>query len=696
MSVNISPALAAPATPQSLVFQAKREMGIEWPTAVIRACYLALAVVSAIALAQLTLATGTDSEPEALFALEGFLKYLPALFAISALSWAALAFFFARGYVNLNRLSMQKPGLSAGTLVLGLLVPGLNLVILGMATQELWQLGGAGDGRRFGGLDSEGHRSSDSWMPTLWWLATLFMTVALAWLVSMLLQLSPEASSTPEAVVLHTKIITAGVLWTLSTVAWALMGVITTGRLARKQLDGRIAMLGAGLNELKALGAPERDPDQMDPNLGAAAIGFAVLGWFTAQVALNAFLPAYAPLLSIFTAQLAFIAAGFAIASLRGVSLASMVRVGEWSAVTMLCGTVAGACLPFLTIPWAKDLLEYFGVEAVSRTLPVTESMPAVLLTIAVVFVAPIVEEVIFRGIVYESIENAFRSVVAIFGSAIIFGLIHANYVQSTITALIGILLGLARWRTGGIFVAVGIHLGNNLSVSMLADQPATLAELKPVAVMMLVVCLAILFTRPRQGLAALQAGAKGIGKAKDLGGVAKGWTQERLGPESQLRQDLPATAQRAAKAAVKVRWGPWLATAAAVVSLGRAGYYGFDFARRAPLGIESFVLAVFYGILAVVIIYGQRARAALGAMLLSITTIGGFRFDWWGAVVGWSTYLPTGRRPMAISAIETVFSLVLIGGCIAVALGHRGWSPYELQEMANEQLAKRDGGAEP
>lgn len=96
-------------------------------------------------------------------------------------------------------------------------------------------------------------------------------------------------------------------------------------------------------------------------------------------------------------------------------------------------------------------------------------------LAICVGIFAPIVEELFYRGLVMRSIQRAFRSKVpastetvsiavsSILG-AIWFGAIHFQPLQFPALALVGLICGLAMFRTGRIAPAIFVHMGFNLT----------------------------------------------------------------------------------------------------------------------------------------------------------------------------------------------------------------------------------------
>ncbi len=84
-------------------------------------------------------------------------------------------------------------------------------------------------------------------------------------------------------------------------------------------------------------------------------------------------------------------------------------------------------------------------------------------LVLAVVILAPLVEELIFRGLVMGHLLTKMKRPYAIALSSVIFGLIHLNPLQILYAALMGALLALIYVRAGTIWAAIFAHAGFNL-----------------------------------------------------------------------------------------------------------------------------------------------------------------------------------------------------------------------------------------
>ncbi|MBQ2210974.1 MAG: CPBP family intramembrane metalloprotease [Prevotella sp.] len=83
---------------------------------------------------------------------------------------------------------------------------------------------------------------------------------------------------------------------------------------------------------------------------------------------------------------------------------------------------------------------------------------------LAIGLLAPLSEEIVYRGAILRSLLNSPRIPVwgAIAISALMFSLTHMNPAQMPHAFVIGLLLGWMYWRTGSILPGVAYHLGNN------------------------------------------------------------------------------------------------------------------------------------------------------------------------------------------------------------------------------------------
>lgn len=79
-----------------------------------------------------------------------------------------------------------------------------------------------------------------------------------------------------------------------------------------------------------------------------------------------------------------------------------------------------------------------------------------------VVILAPVIEELIFRGIIMHGLMRNYSGITAVVVSALLFALFHLNPWQFPATFILGLLLGLLMLRTRNIFLCILGHAINN------------------------------------------------------------------------------------------------------------------------------------------------------------------------------------------------------------------------------------------
>ncbi len=138
--------------------------------------------------------------------------------------------------------------------------------------------------------------------------------------------------------------------------------------------------------------------------------------------------------------------------------------------------TVRGS-LVLLTINQIS-LLAVAGFFVVApRDVAVMRIDPTVLI-LALVLVAPLAEELFFRGVVYNAWLREYGPRTALFGSAALFAVIHANpqsgeaLIGSVVSIVpifgLGIVLALVYRRTGSLAASMALHAGfNAISVTV-------------------------------------------------------------------------------------------------------------------------------------------------------------------------------------------------------------------------------------
>jgi Predicted metal-dependent membrane protease len=80
----------------------------------------------------------------------------------------------------------------------------------------------------------------------------------------------------------------------------------------------------------------------------------------------------------------------------------------------------------------------------------------------AIVVLAPVFEETLFRGIILRGFLKNYGAAKSIIVSAVLFGILHLNPLQSINAAILGIALGWLFLKTGSLWVCIFFHSLNN------------------------------------------------------------------------------------------------------------------------------------------------------------------------------------------------------------------------------------------
>ena len=109
-----------------------------------------------------------------------------------------------------------------------------------------------------------------------------------------------------------------------------------------------------------------------------------------------------------------------------------------------------------------------FLVELVEQ-LKITSVYTGFLIILTTIVVAPIVEELLFRGFLQKILEESWEDITkAILVTSLFFALIHLNPYWIVQIYLLGMLLGYLSWRTNSIIPGIILHgLNNGFAVAL-------------------------------------------------------------------------------------------------------------------------------------------------------------------------------------------------------------------------------------
>ncbi len=130
------------------------------------------------------------------------------------------------------------------------------------------------------------------------------------------------------------------------------------------------------------------------------------------------------------------------------------------------------ALLTFYVIEIVMQLLNGFffhqiGTKNNAAILDMLKNNPTVLvlMSISMVFLSPILEELVFRGYLIRGLFFKTNSLIPIIFSGLIFSCGHmsSNIISFMIYAFLGMILAYVYLKTDKIEVSIGVHFANNL-----------------------------------------------------------------------------------------------------------------------------------------------------------------------------------------------------------------------------------------
>ena len=120
-----------------------------------------------------------------------------------------------------------------------------------------------------------------------------------------------------------------------------------------------------------------------------------------------------------------------------------------------------------MTIPTFSQLFEEYADHI--SFLTSSTLIPSI---IGIGILGPIVEEVLFRGMIAVELSELFPLPVVITVQGLLFGIYHGNPVQAIYAALLGLVFGYCAYKSDSIYPAIAAHIAMN-TTSLIISLPA-------------------------------------------------------------------------------------------------------------------------------------------------------------------------------------------------------------------------------
>jgi membrane protease YdiL (CAAX protease family) len=147
----------------------------------------------------------------------------------------------------------------------------------------------------------------------------------------------------------------------------------------------------------------------------------------------------------------------------------------RWGSVARNIGIGLAAYVVFVILLGVLEFLRSGGVEAAPPpAVPKVVIDTAMIMWLAaywftLVVAAPIVEEMLFRGLLYRGLEAKMGALATITITSVLFGIVHYlgfGWPRAVATGCLGLLFGVIRWRTGNTTAAMVAHAAINVAAA--------------------------------------------------------------------------------------------------------------------------------------------------------------------------------------------------------------------------------------
>lgn len=140
----------------------------------------------------------------------------------------------------------------------------------------------------------------------------------------------------------------------------------------------------------------------------------------------------------------------------------------RWSGPALAVGLLFGAGGLVLTIPAAMLWVQIVGEDANSAAGVVFSGLrggwpSAVLVFAVIVLVAPLCEEIMYRGLLWGAVERRWGRWVALVVTTVVFALAHLEWTRAPLLVVVAVPIALARLYTDNLTASVVAHQVTNL-----------------------------------------------------------------------------------------------------------------------------------------------------------------------------------------------------------------------------------------
>ncbi len=164
----------------------------------------------------------------------------------------------------------------------------------------------------------------------------------------------------------------------------------------------------------------------------------------------------------------------------------------------MILAVIAGIAASFWAtiavnlIPWPEAWTENYQIQSGSL-----QSAQPLIDLVAVGFLAPLTEELLFRGVIYRAFCVILPAGFAVIFQGMLFGSVHSTIIWMTYAFFMGCILGYVRKQTGSTRPCILMHMAFNLSSYLFSwfaesygEDPAAIGITFVISALLLLLCM--------------------------------------------------------------------------------------------------------------------------------------------------------------------------------------------------------------
>lgn len=154
----------------------------------------------------------------------------------------------------------------------------------------------------------------------------------------------------------------------------------------------------------------------------------------------------------------------------KDINLFQICQIKKVSVINVILIIISALVLSFITSSFL-DLTQNIFKDYSSISEEMVKGLQSIPGIISAVLIAPIMEETLFRGLIFNELRKNINLTASIIIQAVIFGVFHGNLAQGIYAAVLGIVLAVIYLWTKSIVANIIMHVSFNIVGTLVVPQ---------------------------------------------------------------------------------------------------------------------------------------------------------------------------------------------------------------------------------